>query len=769
MKKKKDVLFLCQFFYPEYVSSATLPFDTAVALKNAGYSVDALCGYPHEYSLKENLPRKDNQDGIDIHRVSYIQLNRSKPISRVINYFSFTFKMFLHIFEMAKYEVIIVYSNPPILPWIASWAKKLFKSKLVFVAYDLYPEIAVKTHSLKDGNIICKLMNHINKKVFACADRVVVLSNEMKEYVENHRQIEKSKVVVIPNWYKDEEPGSASTEDNVFYAKFADRFVVSFMGNLGICQDLDTILDAIRLLRDDSSVQFLFSGHGNKMEALKEAVQEENFTNVSVYPFLNGKDYADALQISDCALISLYEGITGLCVPSRTYSYMMQGLPLIVIMDESDIANDTIAGAGIQVRNGDAQGLVSAINDMKNNPLEHEKMRRKSREIYLKKYTMEIATDQYVMQMKSLLNTKKMNICFIVPVPPPNGGIANWTRLVSNYISEKRDDIALTILNTAPKLRATEGRTLWNRVLEGGFSLMKKRIELARVIKCNRPDVIHITTSGQLAIFRDIALLKLAKKKHIPTVYHLRFGRISQIAENNTAEWKRISKAIKLASEVMTIDNETHRAIQKYIPNTKVVCVPNPIDVSKLPQPIDENSRVVMFLGWLVKEKGIEELLIAWEQVYAKHSDWTLRLVGPCLPQYLAYLKEKYSFAGVIYEGEKDHDEAMNLLNFSEIFILPSYTEGFPNVILEAMTLSKPIIATRVAAIPDMLENECGVLINKEDSSDIVNALVELIAHKDRRTLLGNNAKRKLEVKYIIEIVFEEYMCDWKQLAERGE
>jgi glycosyltransferase involved in cell wall biosynthesis len=401
MKAKRDVLFLCQYFYPEYVSSATLPYDTAIALTNAGFTIDALCGYPKEYTLHGAVPKQEDVEGIHIKRLKYVQTKRAKFVGRLINYFSFTFAVLLRFMRLRKYNSIIVYSNPPVLPWVASWAKKLFKSKLVFVAYDLYPEIAVKTHSLKDGNIICKLMNHINKKVFACADRVIVLSSEMKDYVENHRQIKKSKVTVIPNWYKDEGPGNASTVSNLFHAQFAGRFVVSFMGNLGICQDLDTILDAIRLLRDDASVQFLFSGHGNKMQTLKESVQKENLTNVSVYSFLSGKDYADALQISDCALISLYEGITGLCVPSRTYSYMMQGLPLIVIMDESDIANDTIAGAGMQVRNGDAQGLVSAINDMKNNPLEHEKMRRKSREIYLEKYTMEIATDQYIMLMKS--------------------------------------------------------------------------------------------------------------------------------------------------------------------------------------------------------------------------------------------------------------------------------------------------------------------------------------------------------------------------------
>ena len=63
---KRDILFLCQFFYPEYVSSATLPFDTALALARAGYTVDALCGYPKEYADGQMPPRQEVHEGIHI-------------------------------------------------------------------------------------------------------------------------------------------------------------------------------------------------------------------------------------------------------------------------------------------------------------------------------------------------------------------------------------------------------------------------------------------------------------------------------------------------------------------------------------------------------------------------------------------------------------------------------------------------------------------------------------------------------------------------------
>ena len=74
MKKKRDILFLCQFFYPEYISSAQLPFDTVKALKKAGFSVDVLCGYPREYSASENVPVKETVEGVQIRRLKYIQL-----------------------------------------------------------------------------------------------------------------------------------------------------------------------------------------------------------------------------------------------------------------------------------------------------------------------------------------------------------------------------------------------------------------------------------------------------------------------------------------------------------------------------------------------------------------------------------------------------------------------------------------------------------------------------------------------------------------------
>ena len=402
MKKKKDILFLCQFFYPEYISSAQLPYDTVLALKAAGFSVGALCGYPREYSDGGDIPVKEEVNGVHIHRLKYIQLDRSGFLGRLVNYFSFTFMVLLHLFEIAGYKAVVVYSNPPILPWIASWAKVLFGTKLIFVSYDLYPEVATVTNTLREGNMICRLMDHINKCVYKRADHVVALSSEMKAYILTHRQITADKVTVIPNWYRDEGERPQNRENNRFRETVGNRFVVSYFGNMGTMQDMQTILGAIRELQADD-VFFLFAGHGNKMEDLKRIVEAEGIENIAIHKFLHGQDFKDALSISDCALISLEKGATGLCVPSKTYSYMMQGIPLLAIMDEGDIVRDIESGAGKWVRNGEVKALADVIRAMRDNPELCANMRRICRTLYLENYTTEICTGKYVSLFRNLL------------------------------------------------------------------------------------------------------------------------------------------------------------------------------------------------------------------------------------------------------------------------------------------------------------------------------------------------------------------------------
>lgn len=409
MKRKSDVLFLLQYFYPEYISSATLPLDTAEAIVKEGYSVGVICGYPKEYNLKNNVPKNELYNGISIKRLRYFQRERFNFLGRLINNFSFTFSALLKITELKNYKIIFVYSNPPVLPIVATLANKLYGVKVVFVSYDIYPEIAEVTKVISPKSFISKLMKLLNLFIYKRVYKVVALSNEMKKFLLIHRPfLSEDQIEVIPNWYDDNGEVKPKQEvKNKLFNHIIDEnsLIVSYFGNMGTGQDIETIVEAARFLRESQNIKFLFAGHGNKLSLLKKTVKEEKLTNVYIYDFLHGEDFQDALAISDCFIVSLAEGVTGLAVPSKTYGYMKAGRPIIAIMDEdSDIVRDLKEfNAGYNVQPGETSKLIEIINELYKNVKKRKILGMNCRNLFLEKYTKNHCTQKYVELVRNIL------------------------------------------------------------------------------------------------------------------------------------------------------------------------------------------------------------------------------------------------------------------------------------------------------------------------------------------------------------------------------
>lgn len=406
--KKKDVVFLCQFFYPEYISSATLPFDTAKALAENGFSVDVYCGYPKEYNdSQEKVPYKESVEGINIKRLRYMQLSRANFLGRLINYFSFTFSVLMHLFSFKKYETMIVYSNPPVLPLIAYLCTVLFKTKVVFVSYDVYPEIALNTNALKEGSIISRVMTMINHILFPRLTKVVALSTEMKDYLANNRKLDQEALEVIPNWFaSDVEYSNKRDVHNPLFDEWLQEgdVVISYLGNMGIAQDMESVVQLMQKFEGNDKVHFLLAGHGNKVNNLKETVGEFGLKNTHFYDFLKGKDYRDALSVSDFFIVTLEESLNGLCVPSKTYSYLSAGKPVIAFMNpKSDIVKDLVKSeAGFGGSKDDIDVIKNKVEEIVHNSTLVE-MGSNARRLFESKYTEKKCTNMYIEMMETII------------------------------------------------------------------------------------------------------------------------------------------------------------------------------------------------------------------------------------------------------------------------------------------------------------------------------------------------------------------------------
>lgn len=356
---------------------------------------------------------------------------------------------------------------------------------------------------------------------------------------------------------------------------------------------------------------------------------------------------------------------------------------------------------------------------------------------------------------------KSLKVGLVAPLPPPYGGIAHWTGLVTRHAAT-RSDIEIHMVDTAPRWRSIHNVGVIRRIVGGGAQMLRDLARLARVLFVHRIDVIHLTTSGHLAAVRDIFVLALAYCVRVPLVYHIRFGRIPVIAAANSLEWRLMAFVCRKAFAVIAIDDATGASLTRMLPEASIYVIPNCVDFDALPtsEAIPHDRKEALFLGWVVPSKGIRELVQAWDRVSPK--GWTLKVAGPSNPAFIQSLEVSHRLQGIEFVGELDHDDAMLAMARCDVFVLPSHTEGFPNVVLEAMALGKPIIATRVGAIPAMLEDgESGLLVPPKDTETLAEALTLAIADPERRSILGGRARKRALEFYSLNRVFDTYLSLW--------
>jgi glycosyltransferase involved in cell wall biosynthesis len=166
---------------------------------------------------------------------------------------------------------------------------------------------------------------------------------------------------------------------------------------------------------------------------------------------------------------------------------------------------------------------------------------------------------------------------------------------------------------------------------------------------------------------------------------------------------------------------------------------------------ISEHANVLIFIGRIEKDKGVFELLDSFKRLHSQHSDLHLIFVGHCAgsnPLDMISPSSKLS-ERIHVIGNQPHGEIYKYLSSADILILPSYSEGLPMVVLEAMACSLPVIATRVGGIPEAVaEGKSGILIEKKNVESLTEAIKYLLTHKDIARRMGNNGHEIVKNKF---------------------
>lgn len=276
----------------------------------------------------------------------------------------------------------------------------------------------------------------------------------------------------------------------------------------------------------------------------------------------------------------------------------------------------------------------------------------------------------------------------------------------------------------------------WNKVK----TFLSALIWISSKLACGRVRGIHAHVSSKGSFWRKSLILALARTFGVKTIFHLHSGGFDQFAERNcgpVAQWW-IRRTLQRSDGVIALSSRWENWVRRFAPGTKTYVLSNPVT---LPHRSSDAERLkqMVFLGLICDAKGTFDLLKAFRLLNTNFPEWRLVVGGNGETDRFerevaaAGLTEVVDFRGWIGLTDKNH-----LLDASSIFVLPSYAEGIPIGMLEAMAHSMPVVVTSVGGIPDVITDGVdGMLVSPGDIDALVDGLGRLMGSPDLRKSIG--------------------------------
>lgn len=361
------ILLVTQYFYPENFKSN----DIALELTKKGHEVTVLTGVPNypEGKIHENYgffkKTEENYNGIHVIRAWLIPRGKGGGIRLFLNYFSWSFFASFRALSLSfqkKFDVVLVHEPSPIMQGFpAIVVKKIQKIPLHFWVLDLWPESLTSAGGINNKYVL-SFFTKMVKFIYDSSDKILISSKGFKESILKKGNYSE-KLIYFPNWAED-----SILKGNSDYPipDLPKGFKIIFAGNIGVAQDVDSIIKAALILKDNIDIHFIFIGDGRSRMLLQDFVLENNL-NQTVH-FL-GRFPIHAMKAffnqADVLLVSLKdELIFNVTVPAKLQAYLCTQKPILAMLNGEGAAIINDANCGLSTNAGNAKGLAENILEL---------------------------------------------------------------------------------------------------------------------------------------------------------------------------------------------------------------------------------------------------------------------------------------------------------------------------------------------------------------------------------------------------------------------
>ena len=389
-----------QFFPPDFAATGQLIEELSRHLVQQGVDVDVFTGQPGYAFHTAKAPIKERSLRLKIKRSCTASLFPQRIRGKAINGVLFTIRAFVYLIAASwRRNTLLVTTAPPFLPVLGYFANLLFGLSYVCLLYDLYPDIVIRLGIIPQNHWLAKSWQWVNRQVWLRSQGIIVLSPAMKDRITKICPEVADKISVIHSWADPEAIVPIPKSDNWFAQEhqLTDQFTVLYSGNMGRCHDLETLLDAASLLRNEP-VQFVCVGGGAQRKQFVEDIKMLGLDNFKFLPYQDKAVLPYSLTACDLSLVAVSEEMADLVAPSKLYSALSAGRPIAVVCPQNSYLNDLIQDAecGATFKNGDGEGLAQFIRFLMNDAQQADLMGRSGRAYLTENFTPTVIASQYL-------------------------------------------------------------------------------------------------------------------------------------------------------------------------------------------------------------------------------------------------------------------------------------------------------------------------------------------------------------------------------------
>ena len=349
--------------------------------------------YKKDYKVALEPKTVEMKAGYSVHRINLGLENTGRIFNKLKVFFGYTIFLFYKILK-EKPDRTIMGTNPPMLGMFAvRIASKLTGGDYIYHCQDMHPEIAGISGEFSKG-FLYKLLLHIEKKNCEQSFLTVVLSEDMKQSLID-RGCTGDNIRIINN-FDLREPIETGDKLQLILAGNMIRkehtFRLIFAGNIGRFQGLDSIIEVAKLLKDDyPEVEFIFLGDGKATKAMKELSGEMLGKTIHFFGHQPIAIARKLIEDSQLAIVSLSKDIYKYAFPSKTMTYLCEGVPLLCIVEaESSLARLVLENEiGITSTMSSPNDIANKIIDLYCNPTRALQMKKNASSFGAKHYSAE--------------------------------------------------------------------------------------------------------------------------------------------------------------------------------------------------------------------------------------------------------------------------------------------------------------------------------------------------------------------------------------------